>query len=242
MFSPIINLPLASLQILGDGMLATAFSKGLVRNRSVIVYASGVSRSDCVEADHFERERTLLINTLAQATDDRPFLYFGTCSVYDPDVCDRPYVRHKQAMEALVLSHPVGLVVRLPQVAGPNAPPNTLLASLVARIRTGQEVQVWEHAARNIVDVDDVVRIVDAWLSLPLPACRVLNVANPKSISVMEIVGTIESALGLKAKVVRISKGAAYHIDTQPMLAAAALAQVAFGPDYLHRVVRKYFA
>jgi hypothetical protein len=58
----------------------------------------------------------------------------------------------------------------------------------------------------------------------------------------MELVRTIELALGLVAKVVLVSKGAEYQIDTQPMLAAAALAEVDFGPDYLYRVVRKYFA
>lgn len=229
-------------QIVGSGMMAKAFSNGLVRKRSVVVYASGVSRSDCFEHGPFERERALLMASLDQAVVEKPFLYFSTCSTYDPAARDQPYVRHKQAMEELVLSHPAGLVVRLPQVAGPNAQSFTLLASLVARIRAGQEIEVWEHASRNLVDVEDVVRIVDAWLTLPLPVDNVLNVANPKSVSVIELVRTIESALGLVAKVVFISKGAPYHIDTHPMLNAAALAQVTFGPDYLHRVIRKYFA
>jgi nucleoside-diphosphate-sugar epimerase len=231
-----------SPQIVGRGMIAKAFSRGLLRNRSLVVYASGVSDSDCAEHESFERERALLKTTLSRAGKEIPFIYFSTCSVYDPDVSDRPYVRHKQAMEALVLSHSAGLVVRLPQVAGPNAAPNTLLAYLVFRIREGHYVQVWDQAVRNLVDVEDVVRIVEAWLTLPLPADRVLNVANPKSIKVTELVQIIESALGLVAKVKRVSKGASYHIDTQPMLAAAAMAQVDFGNDYLHRLIRKYFA
>jgi len=227
--------------IVGAGLLATAFSSGLVLNRSVVVYASGVSRSDCIDPEPFARERALLTKTLTQTDYDRPFLYFGTCSAYDPDVCNTPYVRHKLAMEALVLAHPHGLVVRLPQVAGPSAQPKTLLASLVTSIRAGQEVQVWEYAVRNLVDVDDVVRIVDAWLTLPLPAGRIINVANPTSISVLELVRTIESTLGLVAKIKRVPKGASYDIDTNPMLAPAALAKVSFGADYLHRVIRKYF-
>lgn len=231
-----------SVQIVGRGMIATAFCTGLVRNRSLVVFASGVSNSACVDQELFRREQNLLTSTLAKAGGDRPFLYFGTCSVFDPDALDRPYVRHKLAMEALALSHPTGLVVRLPQVVGPQAPPNTLLTSMVARIRAGQEVQIWDQAVRNLVDVDDVVRIVDAWLSLPLPPGRVLNVANPRSVKVTELVQTIESALGLVAKVKRVSRGAPYYIDIHPMSAAASLAQVDFGHDYLHRLVRKYFA
>lgn len=231
-----------SLQVVGNGMIANAFATGLVRNRSLVVFASGVSNSECLDHEAFKRELTLLTTALAKAGVERPFLYFGTCSVYDPDAHDRPYVLHKKAMEALVLSHQTGLVVRLPQVVGPHAPPNTLLTSMVSRIRAGQEVQIWDQAVRNLVDVDDVVRVVDAWLTLALPPDRVLNVANPKSITVMELVKTIESALGLVAKVKHVSRGSPFHIDTRSMMAAASLAQVDFGNDYLHRVVRKYFA
>ena len=235
------NFSSHGLTVVGNGMLAQAFKKGLVRNRSLVVFASGVSDSGCVVLENFNRERELLTTKLHQIQGSRPFIYFGTCSVYDPDSWDRPYVIHKKAMESLVLSHPCGLVVRLPQVVGSQAPSSTLLASLVTRIRQGRKVQVWQNAVRNLLDVEDVVCIVDAWLTLSMPKDKVLNVANPNSVSILELIHIIETELNLMARIVRVSKGAEYKIDIQPMLAAASLAQVDFGKDYLRRLVRKYY-
>jgi hypothetical protein len=85
------------------------------------------------------------------------------------------------------------------------------------------------------------VCIVDAWLTLSNSKDKVLNVANPNSVSILELIHVIETELNLMARIVRVSKGAEYKIDIQPMLAAASLAQVDFGEDYLRRLVRKYY-
>jgi nucleoside-diphosphate-sugar epimerase len=144
-------------------------------------------------------------------------------------------------MEALVLSHPSGYVIRLPQLAGPTPPPETLIAAFVSRIRRGDEVHVWANAVRNIIDVEDAVKIVDAWLAMGQPDIRILNVANPKTVPVMHLIKAIESALNLVAKIILIPKGARYEIDTEAMRAAAISADVRFGSDYLTRMIRKYF-
>lgn len=229
-------------KVLGNGMVARAFSAGMHSNPDAVIFASGVSNSDCTDPLQFERERALLAASLAQAPHAHPFLYFGTCSVYDPDAQAKAYVLHKQRMEALALSHPAGCVIRLPQVAGPNAPPNTLIAALVGKIRAGEEVSVWSQAVRNIIDVEDVVRIIDAWLADERSRAQILNVANPVSVPVMDVIQAIESALHLVAKVALVPKGARYEIDTEAMRTAADSAGVKFGPDYLSNVIRKYYA
>jgi len=228
-------------KVIGNGMMARAFSGGVHLNPDAVIFASGVSNSDCTDATQFERERTMLIACLAETPPKHPFLYFGTCSVYDPDAQTKAYVIHKQMMEALALSHPVGYVIRLPQVAGPNAPYNTLIAALVSKIRNGEEVRVWAHAVRNIIDVEDAVKIIDAWLAQGQPDTRILNVANPITVPVMDVIHAIESALHLVAKITLVPKGARYEIDTESMRGAANSAGVEFGPDYLSKVIRKYY-
>jgi nucleoside-diphosphate-sugar epimerase len=229
-------------KIIGNGMVARAFANGLRLNQNLVIFASGVSNSDCTDPEQFERERSLLSHALDETPPAIPFLYFGTCSIYDPDALAKAYVIHKVEMEELVFSHPAGCVIRLPQLAGPNAPSNTLLSALVSKIKADEEVQVWSNAVRNIIDVDDVVKIVDALLLEGLANNRVINVANPLSIKVTDLINVIESALHLVARVVLIPKGARYEIDTEAMLAAAESAKVYFGENYLLKTITKYYA
>jgi UDP-2-acetamido-2,6-beta-L-arabino-hexul-4-ose reductase len=228
-------------KVIGGGMVARAFASPLLNHTDVIIYASGVSNSDCADLAHFERERTLLSASLSEASGASPFIYFGTCSVYDPDAQKKDYVRHKLEMEALVLSHPQGRVIRLPQIAGPKPSPNTLIASLVAKVRAGVVIQVWQDAVRNIIDIEDVVRIVQVLATQNFLDKRVINVANPKSISVMDLIHAIEYCLDICSRVEIIKKGALYEIDTHALRDIVKMAGVDFGPNYLVNAIKKYY-
>lgn len=228
-------------KVIGSGMIARAFASAISDSHNVVVYASGVSNSDCTDVTKFDRERNLLSDSLGKACVARPFIYFGTCSVYDPDAQKKAYVRHKVEMEALVLSHAAGRVIRLPQIAGPNPPPNTLIASLVAKVRAGETIRVWQDAVRNIIDIEDVVRIVKVLANQNFLDKSVINVANPVSISVMDLINAIEYGLQVSPRVELVKKGCPYKIDTDALRDILKLASVEFGQDYLLKTIRKYY-
>lgn len=227
--------------IIGNGMLARAFASSILGQADAVVYASGVSNSDCVDIAQFERERRLLSASLEDAPVNAWFIYFGTCSVYDPDAQKKAYVRHKLEMEAIVLSHARGQVIRLPQIAGPQAPPSTLIAYLVAKVRSGEQIQVWQDSVRNIIDVEDVVKIVSTLASQRFLDMKVINVANPVSISVMDLVRTIESCLHISPRVELVKKGCPYDIDISALSGVFESAGVEFGPNYLVNALKKYY-
>jgi len=222
-------------------MVARSFASAALDQASAVVFASGVSNSDCVDIAQFERERMLLSTSLADTPLNASFIYFGTCSVYDPDAQKKAYVRHKLEMEAIVLSHAQGRVIRLPQIAGPNAPPNTLIASLVAKVRSGEQIQVWQDAVRNIIDIEDVVKIVSTLASQRFLDKKVVNVANPVSISVIDLVRAIESCLHISPRVELVKKGCPYDIDISALRGIFELAGVEFGPNYLVNAIKKYY-
>jgi hypothetical protein len=91
------------------------------------------------------------------------------------------------------------------------------------------------------MDVNDVAPIFCACITLQLSLDIVMNIANRRSVSVMEFVSIMLLALGLKANFVRVPTGQEYQIDIEPMLTFASLVHVSFGFDYLNRAVRKYF-
>ena len=136
-------------------MLARAFDS-YRDHPNIVVLASGVSNSTVTDVAQFEREETLLVNTLEEQGIKR-FVYFGTCSAVDPELSASPYVRHKLKMERLIETHSVDyLICRLPQAVEHSGNKNTLMNRLYASIRNGQRFQLWRNAYRYIIDVNDV--------------------------------------------------------------------------------------
>lgn len=227
--------------LIGSGLLAQAFAIPFSQRNDVCIYAAGVSNSSCIDAQEFERERQLLSATLKQTKPVGFFVYFGTCSVVDPEALNTPYVQHKLAMEQLVVAHPHHLILRLPQVAGKTPNPHTLLNFLYARISRSEVFNLWSKAKRNIIDIDDVAAIAGQFIADDSVQSVTLNIANPISYSMIDIVGAMERAVGKRAIYYLVERDSEYTIDTSAILPVFESAGVEFGSDYLEKVMVKYY-
>ncbi|MBT7521672.1 MAG: NAD-dependent dehydratase [Nitrospina sp.] len=225
--------------IIGSGLLARAFASLFSGSRESCVYAAGVSNSNCSDQREFDRERDRLMIAMEQHRLVDLFLYFGTCSANGS--LDSPYVQHKIKMEKTVAEHPRYLILRLPQTAGKTANPHTLLNYIFTRIIRSERFQIWSNARRNIIDVDDVVKIA-AGLALEEGVRRdCINVANFSDYSMSDVVTIMEKVVGKKALFDSLDKGDTYPIDTQRIYRVAQRCSVEFGPEYLETVIRKYY-
>ena len=130
--------------IIGNGMIAKAFVSSQLDKQGIFIFASGVANSATTNKEDFLREKIFLIQYLKKCSPSEIFLYFGTCSIYDPSAQLSDYVKHKVNMENIVLAHSAGMVIRLPQVAGPGANAHTLLRFLCNRISEKKEFNVWK--------------------------------------------------------------------------------------------------
>lgn len=227
--------------IVGSGLLAQAFSALYNTHTDIFIYAAGVSNSSCTDIHEFDRERDRLNAALHTYAKVDAFVYFGTCSVADPEAQATPYVRHKLAMEALVKTHPRYLILRLPQVAGRTPNPHTLLNYLYARISRSESFTLWQHARRNIIDVSDIVAIARIFIDSPDARRITLNIANETSYTLPEIVAGMERITGKRAIFNGVQRGSGYAIDITATQPAIGLAGVKFGPDYLDRILEKYY-
>ncbi len=227
--------------IIGSGLLAQAFANPYSSRDEVCIYASGVSNSTCVDAKEFERERRRLNASLEQVQNVATFVYFGTCSVDDPEARDTPYVQHKLAMEQLARKHPRHLILRLPQVAGRTPNPHTLLNFLHARVSRSEAFSLWLHARRYIIDIDDVVAIAGACIGDVSMRNATLGIANPISYAMIDIVRAMEHAVGKRAVYYPVERGAGYTIDTNAIAPLLKRAGVAFGSAYLDETLEKYY-
>ena len=227
--------------LIGSGLLAQAFASTFSDREDVCIYAAGVSNSSCTDTLEFQRERKRLADALLQATNADAFVYFGTCSVADTEAQNTPYVQHKLGMEQLVSAHPRHLILRLPQVAGITPNPHTLLNFLYARISRSESFQLWRNAKRNIIDVDDVAAISRQLIANDILRNVTVNIANPTSYPMMDIVHAMEKAVGKPAVYKVLERGSGYPIDIQMMLPVMDAAGVKFDNDYLELVIGKYY-
>lgn len=227
--------------IIGSGLLAQAFSRSLSNNENICVYAAGVSNSSCKDTHEFLRERERLSHALVQNIHVETFIYFGTCSVDDPEAKNTAYVQHKLKMEQLVSTHPNYLILRLPQVAGKTPNPHTLLNFLYARIARSEAFTLWTKAKRNIIDVDDVSSIAHLLIADKAMRNTTLNIANPVGYSMMEIVSVMEKVVGKPAIYDPIERGSEYPIEINAILPVLNKSAVKFGNGYLEQVLDKYY-
>lgn len=227
--------------IIGSGLLARAFANAFLQRDDVCIYAAGVSNSSCADAHEFARERLRLADALHRAANVDAFVYFGTCSVADPEVRDTPYVQHKLAMEKMVFAHPRNLILRLPQVAGKTPNPHTLLNFLYARISRSESFNLWSKAKRNIIDVTDAASIAQQIIADDSLRNTTLNVANVVNYPMVDIVRAMERVVGKRAVYEVVERGSEYFIDTSAILPVLEKAGVEFGNGYLERVIDKYY-
>jgi nucleoside-diphosphate-sugar epimerase len=224
--------------IVGQGLIANAFRDDYETAPGVVVYASGVSNSRETRAEEFVRERRLLEQFVAgQAV----LVYFSTCSVHDDELLASAYVRHKKEMEALVARAGRFAIFRLPQVVGRTRNPNTLTNYLHGKVASGEHFQVWGRARRNLIDVDDVVRIVRFLLQDGWAEGKTIELASPFYTSIPELVRAFELVLGRTANFTTTDAGGAYPIDTSVAVAAARQCGVRFDGTYVRRLVEKYY-
>lgn len=225
--------------VLGSGMMARAFGD-YARHPGVLVFASGVSDSTEQRPAAFDRERGLLAQAMA-AHRDALVLYFGTCSVYDPDRRETPYVRHKLAMEELIATAPnPWMVLRLPLAIGPGHRGNALANYLYERIQRGEPFDVWAGATRYPVDVTDTFRIASRLLADRAFWRRRINVAL-RAYRVMDFVAIFERIVAKRGHFNLLDKGRPYEVHCPELASLAGELQPDMSEGYLEKVLRKYF-
>lgn len=229
--------------IVGSGLIATAFRKRVeLLPSDTTIYAAGVSNSSCGDPREFARERERLLAAIANTDERHPFVYFSTCSVKDPASETSAYVLHKTAMEQEVRDKcPRHFIFRLPQLAGFTPNPHTLLNYLFSRIARSERFQIWSGAQRNIIDVDDVVRLACDMMNRDAGSGETLNIACTRNTSILDIVRTFEEVLGRRAVFDAVERGDSYPIDVEHMRESMARAGVSFPDTYLRSTVEKYY-
>jgi nucleoside-diphosphate-sugar epimerase len=223
--------------IVGTGLIGKSLSR--IDTAGTTVFASGVSNSRETDAKEFLREKSLLESHL-NGQSNSMLVYISTCSVNDPSQSDSPYVIHKKLMEHLVLSHPGTHIVRLPNVVGPGGNTNNLVNHFVKSIRSGDTLTVQESARRYILGVDELAKLMEAFVSLLPDTNRVIDFVPPISTPVLDLVHLIEKILGTKTDISIVPGGSSYPIDFSNTAKYSKLSEIEFLDGYVESVLKKW--
>lgn len=227
--------------VIGRGMIAKRFESYENDDRFVI-FASGVSNSKNRVATAYHRELDLLKHTI----EDHPesiLVYFSTCSVYDPEEKNSPYVLHKKDVENIIQSSCKRFnIFRVSNVVGKSGNPNTVLNFFVYHILNKINFDLWSNACRNLIDLDDMYKIVNYILQGQRYPNQIVNIANPSSYKVTEIVMSIEQLWQTEANYVSIPKGSLFPIDISIILPIIQTLNIHFGNNYLTNLLEKYYS
>ncbi|WP_294303756.1 hypothetical protein [uncultured Chryseobacterium sp.] len=195
--------------IIGNGLIANAL-KG-IDTEGHLFFASGVSNSLETRSTEFEREFSLLKESIEKHPDGR-LVYFSTLSINDQSKQDSRYVLHKLQLEEFIRNNASShLILRIGNIVGKGGNPNTLFNFLKIQISEGNIFKIHRQARRLLLDVDDVSKFLQAHgndLSN-----QTVNFAYPYYYDLKEIVQAIETRMQKKATYGETDEGDFYKVD-----------------------------
>lgn len=193
--------------IIGSGLIAKALNN--IDSDNMLFFASGVSNSLETRSSEFEREFTLLKNTLEN--NKGKLIYFSTLSIHDQSKQDSHYVLHKLNIENYIKNNCEDyLILRIGNIVGNGGNPNTLFNFLKTQIINDNKFVIHQKARRLLLDIDDISRFLGS--GCVLVKNQTINLAYPYYYDLKEIVGAIQEKIDKPAHYDEINEGDFYKV------------------------------
>lgn len=226
-------------EIIGHGLLGKTFKSSKTNN--CLFFCSGVSDSNEVRSEAFQREEKLLRKSLLKANDNHQnFVYFS--SVAAP-LSNTSYFNHKIEMEKLIKKYSSKYyILRLPQVAGPVLN-TTLLPTMIKNIYEDRYFKVFKNAKRTLVDVEDIVALFENILSKS-DGNKVINICPGYSFTPEELVILVSKYMNMQPKYDLVDSGSEQKCLLDDSIESTMVRHFFDNKnrenDYLEKVVTKY--
>lgn len=196
--------------IIGNGLIANLFRD--CDDGRCIYFASGVSNSLETDKKQFIREENLILETINKYP-NLLFIYFSTCSIYDSEKKDSPYVLHKLKMEQIIKnSMDRWLILRVSNAVGNGGNANLLMNYLVRCVKNNETINIHTKATRNLIDAVDIKEIC-LQLVKNHTENHILNIAYLNNYSIIDIVEIMEEFFAKKIDVNLVKSGSGYDIN-----------------------------
>ncbi|PPK68507.1 NAD-dependent epimerase/dehydratase family protein [Actinokineospora auranticolor] len=243
------------MEIIGHGFIADHARRYFGdRHPDTTLIAAGVSSVLVTDVSAFEREATLVYETLRRCrAEGRTAVFLSTASpgMYGaPDSPGTesgpvfpltPYGKHKLALESVcATSGARWLVLRLAHLVGAGQQRHQLMPSLIRQLLSGS-ITVHSGVARDLLDITDMVRIL-GFLRDDDVRGEVVNVASGRPVSIEDVVDGLEQRLGTRAERSLVEMPTKRAVVSVAKLRALvpAVDGFGFGPGYLSALLDRH--
>ena len=194
------------MKIIGKGFIAKSFQK-IKFSKKYIIYAAGVSNSNLKNKKKYNLEVQRFKYFISKVNKNKVIIYVSTLSVENKKLKNDLYVKNKLLIEKLAKKFLKRyIIIRLPQVIGHNKNKYTLTNWIFNTISKEKTLLIWKESKRNIIDISDVKKIIENFLKSNPRENTQVNILNPKSIKIKNIIEIFEKVLNKKARVRILSK------------------------------------
>lgn len=225
--------------VIGNGLIASAFKK-YKHNKSVIIFASGVSNSKEEDLYNFDREFSLLKNTIKK-NKDKKIIYFSTCSIFDKNLSKTPYIIFKKKVEKYISENCDSFIVfRLPTVVGKTKNTNTLFNNFKIKLLNGSLIEVKEFSHRYLIDIDTLSSVLPFFIDDNSINRKKINVALDNKMLVKDILKIYEKLMSIKSNVVYIDGKEQFKFSNKYFMEKVKSFKFEFENDYNYKLLKKY--
>jgi nucleoside-diphosphate-sugar epimerase len=221
--------------IIGNGLVANAFKKYFY-DKNILIFASGVSNSSEKNLKKFLREKNLIKKFINKKY---KIIYFSSFSI-EESTYHTKYIKHKIFMEQFISKAKKFLIFRLPQLAGNSTNPHTLMNNICSQINQKKVVTVFLNQSRNIIDINDVVKIVDFYLKKKVNN-KIINIGNIKYYKVIYLVKILKKHFKKNVKLNIIFKKKNNEVKKINPGLNLKLRKTIFKKNYLKNLIKKYY-
>jgi dTDP-4-dehydrorhamnose reductase len=225
--------------ICGNGLVAQTLFK-YQEDKSILIFASGVSNSQERNEEAFIREKKMLLSNRSTSA---KIVYFSSCSIFDSGSSENRYVMHKKEMEEIVASQfEKYLIVRLPLLISRAPNPYTFFNFIRKCIVDQDQIRVQKNAWRYLFDAEDLKFLIPIALEEINSNSR-LNMAYDNATPVPMIINQFEEILRKNARFELVEEGTFYDFDRTDFYSLLSKHEIHIDPkQYNQRVLKKYLS
>ena len=232
------------MKIFGNGFIAKNLKKIRLPEK-FFIYAAGVSNSNIKQKKVYNREINQFKKIIKKINPRKILIYISSLSVENKNLQKDKYVKNKLIIEKIIKNEvPKYIIIRLPQVVGKNHNKHTLTNFIYNTFKKGKNFYLWKNSKRNLIDIDDVVKILRAYLLNSPKINSTINIFNPESISVRNII-KIFSEISLKKITIKELKKENKNINLKSLTKKTLLPKKYFkninNNLYIKKILNKYY-
>lgn len=230
--------------IIGKGFIAKSFFKinKIIKKSNYIIYAAGISNSKTNSKKALFKE-IKLFKKFTNKNYFKKLVFISTADINNNLKKKDSYIKNKIKIENIIKKRFSNyIILRLPQIIGNSKNKNTLINYFYQNIRKGKYITVYSNIKRNVLDIDDVIKVLKILLFDKKIKKKTLTISNKYSFEPIDLVKIIEKKLNKKAKI-QLKKGIKqkWRINNMSSTILFNKANVSFDKNYLLNKINKYF-